>query len=372
MSVRLFSFRLLLPSALLVALVTLLSLVGVALAERYGLLAAIQPAPRSSVEEQNIEVYRKTNRAVVNVTTRAMRADLFGVAHQEGAGSGVVVDAEKGYVLTNFHVVSDAVNDRTTLSLTLASGQSLPANLLGADPDNDVALLRITEPPADLVAVELGDSASLEVGQRVLAIGNPFGLNRTLTTGIVSSLGRTIRAESGRLIEDIIQTDAAINPGNSGGPLLDTAGRLVGVNTAIVSRTGENAGIGFAIPVNRIRSVLPQLIDHGRVLRPKLGVIVEDTEYGPVLLYVKPGSPADEAGLAGARREIRQGPFVGYVVDVSQADFLVGLNGDSVTSKAEFLDLFSKVKPNEKIRLAVRRGLQRRQSRTVTVTPVLD
>ncbi len=324
-------------------------------------------APRTDLEQQTIDVYRVANKAVVNVSTKAEVVDIFGVSHQEGSGSGVIIDAEKGFVLTNYHVIEGS----EVVTVTLADGGTHPVKLFGADPDNDIALLQIINPPTDLVVVPLGDSTSLEVGQRVLAIGNPFGLNRTLTTGIVSSLGRTIRAQSGLLIEDIIQTDAAINPGNSGGPLLDTAGQLIGVNTAILSRTGESAGIGFAIPVNQVKRALPQLLKYGKVLRPKIGVIVEDTDYGPVLLYVKPGSPADKAGLNGARREVRQGLFVGYVVDLSQADFILEVNGKQVSSKADVLDELSKTKPNEAAKLIVRSGLNRRQQRNVSVVPIL-
>lgn len=325
-------------------------------------------APRSSVEDQNIEVYRRVNKAVVNVSTQMEGRDFFGGTYQEGAGSGVIIDAQKGHVLTNFHVIEGA----SQIAVALADGQAYEVKLLGADPDNDIALLKILEPPSNLVAVPFGDSGVLEVGQRVLAIGNPFGLNRTLTTGIVSSLGRTIRAESGRLIEDIIQTDAAINPGNSGGPLLDTLGRLVGVNTAIISRTGESAGIGFAIPVNQVIHALPQLIRFGRVLRPKIGVVIEDTEYGPVLLFVKPGGPADKAGLSGARREVRQGFLTGYVVDVSRADFVLAVNGKEVARKSDILDAISKTKEKEMVELVVRRGLKRSAQRTVRVAPILD
>ncbi|MCC6221455.1 MAG: trypsin-like peptidase domain-containing protein [Deltaproteobacteria bacterium] len=336
----------------------------------YEALAAdntLAQAVRTADEQHVIDAYRQSNEAVVNVSTRAELADFFGSSHQEGSGSGVIIDSAKAYIVTNYHVIEGAEQ----ITVNLAGGRTEKVRLVGQDPDNDIALLQIVGDKRNLVAVQLGDSSALEVGQRVLAIGNPFGLDRTLTTGIVSSLGRTIRAESGRLIEDIIQTDAAINPGNSGGPLLDTLGRLVGLNTAILSRTGESAGIGFAIPVNQIKLALPELIKHGRVLRPKIGVVMADTEYGPYVLYVQDGGPAHEAGIQGARRMVRQGLFVGYVIDVSQADFIISVNGVRVSSKADVLDALSDVKSGEVVTMVVRRGLGRNSPREIKIKPVL-
>lgn len=325
-------------------------------------------APRSESEQQTIEIYHRVNEAVVNISTRAEMFDLFGTSHQEGSGSGVIIDGKKGLIITNFHVINDAQE----INVTLASGKSFGVKILGQDPDNEIALLKIVDPPSNLVEAELGDSSSLEVGQRVLAIGNPFGLNRTLTAGLVSSLGRTIRSENGRLIEDIIQTDAAINPGNSGGPLIDMAGRVVGLNTAIYSRTGESAGIGFAIPINAVKTVLPQLVEYGRVLRPKIGVIFIDTEAGPALLYVQPGSPAEDAGLAGARRQFQRNGFGGYIVDLSNADFILEVNGRAVQSKADAMNAIARANPKADIELTVRRGLGSGRVRKVTVKPVLN
>lgn len=325
-------------------------------------------APRSDQEQLIIDTYRKVNPSVVFVSTRVDVIDFFGAHYQEGSGSGVIIDAPNGYVVTNYHVIANAAQ----IMVTLASGQSHSVKLVGLDPGNDLALLQLEELPEGLVAAELGNSDALEVGQTVLAIGNPFGLNRTLSRGIVSSLGRTIRAEDGRLIEDIVQIDAAINPGNSGGPLLDTAGRVVGLNTAILSRVGESAGIGFAIPVNQIRSAVPQLIKYGRVLRPKIGVVFADTEYGPVLLYVKPDSPAAEAGLQGARRKVHRGAFVGIAMDFARADFVLAINGKPVRLKSELVDEISKAEAGKEISFTVRRGLSRSAKvRGVTVTPEL-
>lgn len=324
----------------------------------------LPPAPRTDNENQTIRVYQLANKAVVNVTTRAEVMDMFGPVAQEGSGSGVIIDAAQALVVTNYHVVAGA----RQMAVILSTGDALGCELVGQDPDNDLALLRLLDPPAGLVALDLGDSSTLEVGQQVLAIGNPFGLDRTLTVGIVSSLGRTIRAESGRIIEDIIQTDAAINPGNSGGPLLDTAGRVVGLNTAILSHTGENAGIGFAIPVEQIKRAVPQLIKFGRVLRPQIGAVFADTEYGVMVLQIEPDGPADQAGLRGAKQVVRRGSYSGYIIDFAHADFITAINGKPVHSKNDVLKEVEKngEKPST---VTVRRGA-RRETRDVQVTPV--
>jgi S1-C subfamily serine protease len=329
--------------------------------------ATLEIAPRTETEQLVIDAYRKARDAVVNVGTGADAYDFLKATHEQGSGSGVIIDAKQALVITNFHVIGAAKR----LVITLGRGGSHSVKVIGVDQENDLALLKIIEPPDDLVAVPLGDSTSLEVGQKVLAIGSPFGLNRTLTTGIVSSLGRAIRSESGRLIEDIIQTDAAINPGNSGGPLLDTAGRLVGLNTAILSRSGESAGIGFAIPVNQIKDAVPQLLEYGRVLRPKIGVILADTDYGTVLLYVHPGAPAEKAGLQAARRYVSRRRYRGYVVDISKADFIVGVNGRQTPTKASVIDELGRAQQGEEVELVVRRGLDRNALRRVKIAPKL-
>lgn len=325
-------------------------------------------APRTNAEEQIIETYKKVNMSVVNINTQVSDFDFFGSDMEQGSGSGVIIDSEKGYILTNFHVIANSQR----ISVALAQGENYAVEVVGLDPDNDIALLRILNPPDNLIHAELGTSEGLEVGQRVLAIGNPFGLNRTLTTGVISSLARTIRSESGRLIEDIIQTDAAINPGNSGGPLLDVLGRVVGLNTAIISKTGQSAGIGFAVPINRIKKNIPDLITYGRVRRPKIGVVSGDTKYGPVLLYVIPESPADKAGLQGARRLMRRGFFRGHMFDFENADFIIAANGKAVKTKADIFDAMDGIKEGEEVEFVVRRGLNRSAVRKVEIVPVLD
>lgn len=331
------------------------------------LVSYTKQAPRTEDEQQMIDIYKEINKAVVNVSTRMDVVDFFGAHSQQGGGSGVIIDSRKGYIVTNFHVIQNA----DQIVVTLASGQSQAVSLIGQDPGSDLALLKIDSPSEDLIEAELGDSALLEVGQRVFAIGNPFGLNRTLSRGIVSSLGRTIQAQDGRVIDDIIQIDAAINPGNSGGPLLDAVGRVVGINTAILSSKGESAGIGFAIPSNTIRKAIPQLVKYGKVLRPVIGAHIEDTDYGPVFVYVQPNGPADKAALKGARQEVRRINLRGYVFDFSKADFIVAINGKEVKRKSDVIDLIGKSEAGHEIEITVNRGPGRKSIRKVPVSPGL-
>jgi S1-C subfamily serine protease len=222
----------------------------------------------------------------------------------QGAGSGFVWDKE-GHIVTNFHVIQGASSARVSLH----DHSEWPATLVGIAPDQDLAVLRIQADGEELIPILVGSSRDLQVGQKVFAIGNPFGLDFTLTTGIVSALGRTIPALTGRRIDDVIQTDAAINPGNSGGPLLDSAGRLIGVNTQIASPSGASAGVGFAVPVDTVNRVVPQLIEHGRVVRPQLGIAAGNEWVlrragisGVLIMSVATNSPAERAGLRGTYR----------------------------------------------------------------------
>ena len=259
-------------------------------------------------ERSTIELFEQARASVVFITTRSLvrdfwTRDVFSVPR--GSGSGFVWD-EAGHVVTNWHVVQNA----SEATVKLADGRSYKATLVGASPAHDIAVMRIGVGFGRPPPVALGTSQDLKVGQKVFAIGNPFGLDWTLTTGIVSALDRSIGGDNGRTIEHLIQTDAAINPGNSGGPLLDSAGRLIGINTAIYSPSGASAGIGFAVPVDTVNRVVPQLIRHGRYLRPTLGIEVDDSlnerlkqrlgVTGVVVLRVAPGSAADQAGMQGA------------------------------------------------------------------------
>jgi S1-C subfamily serine protease len=265
-----------------------------------------QPIPPGLLEDERntIDLFRKTAASVVFVTNTALQRDLFMNVHevQQGSGSGFIWDTE-GHVVTNFHVVQGG----RRFTVTLSDGNTYDATVVGAEANKDLAVLRIQAPSAALVPIEPGDSDQLVVGQKVLAIGNPFGLDQTLTTGIISALGREITSVMGTTIQDVIQTDAAINPGNSGGPLLDSRGRLIGVNTAIVSASGSSAGIGFAVPVATVMRVVPQLIESGHVKRAGLGItFFADTltrrwgVKGVVIRDVVAGSAADRAGLRPA------------------------------------------------------------------------
>ncbi len=264
-------------------------------------------------EKNNVNIYQKASPSVVNVISTVITRDFFlNAIPREGSGSGSIVDA-RGHVLTNNHVIRDAKK----LEVTLADGSKWPARLVGTDPDNDLAVIKIDAPGDKLKPLPMGDSQRLQVGQKVLAIGNPFGLGLTLTTGIISSLGRNIRSEVGTMIEDLIQTDASINPGNSGGPLLNSEGEIIGINTAIISPTGASVGIGFAIPVNTAKRIVPQLISKGYVSYPWAGASVQplfpelarflklNVERGAMVIDVTPGGPADKAGLRGGNRQIQ-------------------------------------------------------------------
>ncbi|NIL98841.1 MAG: trypsin-like serine protease [Planctomycetales bacterium] len=313
-------------------------------------------------ERVNVGVYERVNRSVVNINTRSVRADPFFMFEtpSEGAGSGSVLD-KQGHILTNFHVVEGS----REIQVTLFDGATYDARPVGVDATTDLAVLQIDAPPESLFPVTLGDSTALQVGQRVFAIGNPFGLERTLTVGIISSLNRVIRARNQRAIRSIIQTDAAINPGNSGGPLLDSRGELIGVNTAIASRTGQSAGVGFAIPVSAVRRIVPQLVRRGRVTRAEIGISrVVETENGLVIAATVDGGPADKAGLQGFRlvkKRRRQGPFVyeQTYVDRSAADRILAVGGVAVTSADQFLDLIESNPPGKTVTVTIIRAGQR-------------
>jgi S1-C subfamily serine protease len=278
-------------------------------------------------EQNTIDIFRSAAPSVVYITSIAVRRNLFSLNVYEipqGTGSGFIWDRQ-GRIVTNFHVISDA----SRLEVTLADHSTWKAALVGAAPDRDLAVLQITAPASKLQPIAVGESTNLLVGQKVFAIGNPFGLDQTLTTGVVSALGREITAVTGRTIHDVIQTDAAINPGNSGGPLLDSAGRLIGVNTAIYSPSGASSGIGFAVPVGEVNRVVPQIISKGKVLRPGLGVTLANRSLtrdlgleGVLVLKVLPGTSAEQAGLRGTT-QVGDGLVLG--------DIILAVNGRKVT-----------------------------------------
>lgn len=306
-------------------------------------------------EKVNVAVYDAVNKSVVHLTTKAVKADvvfLFDMT-TEGTGSGSVID-KSGHILTNYHVIEGSQQ----VSVTLYDGKSYDAKFIGADPVNDVAVIKIDAPVESLYPVALGDSRKLKVGMRCFAIGNPFGLERTLTTGIISSLNRSLQIHNNRTIKSIIQIDAAINPGNSGGPLLDTHARLIGINTAIASKTGQSAGVGFAIPVNLIARIVPQLIASGHVVRPEIGISrVYETEKGLLVARVTPGGPAERAGLQGPQTlSKRRGPFVVESVDRSAADLIIAVDGEKVSTADDFLGHIESKNPGDLVTLTVIRG----------------
>jgi S1-C subfamily serine protease len=303
-------------------------------------------------EQINVAVYGRVNKSVANITTKTVKNDGLFLTESaaEGAGSGSVID-KAGHILTNFHVVEDA----RQVSVTLFDGKTYDAGFVGADPINDVAVIKIEAPPEVLIPVQFGDSAKLKVGMRVFAIGNPFGLERTLTTGVISSLNRSLQIRGDRTIKSIIQIDASINPGNSGGPLADTHGRLIGMNTAIASSTGQSAGVGFAIPINLIARIVPQLIAKGKVIRPEIGISrVYQTEHGLLVAQLTPTGPAEKAGLKGPQTtRKRRGPFVFNQVDRNTADLIIEVDGKAIKTADDFLSIIESKNPGDSVVLTV-------------------
>ena len=310
-------------------------------------------------EKSNIAIYEKAADGVVNITSTAIQMDFFLNAFPtQGSGSGSIIDT-KGHILTNHHVVANAQK----LEVTLADESKWPAKLIGSDPDSDLAVIKIDAPREKLRVIPMGDSKNLKIGQKVLAIGNPFGLERTLTTGIISSLGRTIRSEAGTLMEDIIQTDAAINPGNSGGPLLNSEGEIIGINSAIISPSGGSVGIGFAITVNAAKRVFPELIRKGYVTYPWIGATIQSLipevakylklkiERGAMIAEVVKGGPADKVGLKGGNQKVQ----VGNMVVIVGGDVVVKVDQQDVKTNDELIRYIREKKPGDSILLQVLR-----------------
>lgn len=307
-------------------------------------------------EQNNIEVYKATSPGVVYIQSTTTVRD-FGIFERpvEGAGSGSIID-EQGNILTNYHVIANTEK----LTVSFGSGKSYPAKVVGRDPDTDLAVIRLLETPKEaLTIVPMGDSDKLIVGQKVLAIGNPFGLDRTLTTGVISGLQRPIRAQNRRQIEGAIQTDASINPGNSGGPLLDSHGRMIGINSQIESTSGSSAGVGFAIPINIAKRVVPELIKNGEVKRPKLGIVPRDVETlqnqvrlpvssGVLIWQVQPGGPAANAGLRGMV-QTEDG-------DIELGDIIVGVDGEKINNNDELYRALNKHQLGETVSVEVFRN----------------
>jgi 2-alkenal reductase len=299
-------------------------------------------------EQTTIKIFNAAAPSVVYIFTENAVASFFGARQiRQGNGSGFLWD-EHGHVVTNYHVVEGA----RRVQVRLDSGEAIEATFVGGSPDHDLAVIRLRSMPAALQPIPVGVSGGLQVGQAVFAIGNPFGLARTLTTGVISALDRRLPTAAGREVLGVIQTDAAINPGNSGGPLLDSAGRLIGVNTAIISGSGSSAGIGFAVPVDVVNAIVPQLITRGKVPRPGIGIVVLDEEQaaglgvaGVVIESVVPGSAADQAGLTGIDYRNRM-----------LGDIIKAVNGQAVANLDEFIRVLQQLDIGQTVTIEVQRG----------------
>jgi S1-C subfamily serine protease len=314
----------------------------------------------SSDEANNIQIYEKLNEAVVNVTSVSFEYNWFlEPIPREGTGSGSVID-QKGYVLTNYHVIKNA----NELSVTLADGSNYRGDIIGVDPENDLAVIKFDPQGRRLATISFGSSANLRVGQKVLAIGNPFALDRTLTTGIVSGLGRPVRTDTGLLIKEMIQTDASINPGNSGGPLLNSKGEMIGINTMIYSPSGGSVGIGFAVPVDTAKRVVPDLLRYGKVQRGWIDIVPVqlfpalvryadlNVSEGILVSEVEPGSNAETAGLKGGQQAVRYGRSI---INLG-GDIIVEVDGTPIATLMDLLGALEDNKPGETVEVKIIRG----------------
>lgn len=329
-------------------------------AEKINVTEAASNEPLDSDEQNNISVYRKNIGSVVNVTSKAVAFDFFyGLVPQEGQGSGFIIDHD-GHILTNYHVIAEA----RQVEVTLHNRKKYRATVVGTDRSHDLAIIQIKAP--ELAPMTLGDSKNLQVGQKVYAIGNPFGLSGTLTSGLVSSI-RSVQEPEGVTIDEAIQTDAAINPGNSGGPLLNSRGEVIGINTMIASNSGQNAGIGFAIPINTAKAVLNDLVTLGRVRRPALGIVtipispdIADqlglaADYGLLIVRAVPGGAADRAGLRGGSERA----YLGNQPIMVGGDLITAIDGQNVQDQQELSRVMNGHRAGDTIRVTIYRGKRR-------------
>ena len=317
-------------------------------------------------EQQNISVYEKCNEAVVNITTQVMGYNWFyePVYTSSGSGSGSIID-KRGYVVTNVHVIENA----SVITISLSDGSSYEGKIVGQDKESDIAVLKF-EVPQNVVlkTISFGDATNLKVGQKVIAIGNPFGLERTMTTGIISGLGRPIQESQNVIIRNMIQTDAAINPGNSGGPLLDSQGRMIGINTIIYSKSGSSSGVGFAIPVSTARRVVSDLLKFGKVNRGVMKLdLIQNTarianyagyniSTGMIVSRVRNGSRADQAGIQGGTQAVKYGTFNPQTIYLG-GDIIVAIDNIEITKLADYYSALESKVPGDSVNVtAIRKG----------------
>ena len=362
-----FSFR---QVVLIAILASTISVICVSCLQRFNSRGSLEPvaltdASVASDEQNNVEIYRSLSPGVVHITSTVAVESFFGVYPQQGTGSGSIIDNE-GHILTNYHVVRDA----RRLDVTLADKSTYRATFVGADPDNDIAVIKINASANQLRVIPMGTSSDLAVGQKAIAIGNPFGLDRTLTTGVISGLDRPLQTEEGQVIEKVIQTDASINPGNSGGPLLNKQGQIIGINAAIFSPSGGSVGIGFAIPVDTAKKLLPELIASGQVRKGYLGVSTApltpaltqelgiNVKQGMIVVDVQSGGPAEAAGLRGLQGENKIG------------DIILNIDGQPLKDPGDLARIIGSHKPGDKVTLGVlRQGRQQQVEVTLGNRP---
>ncbi|MCR4821981.1 MAG: trypsin-like peptidase domain-containing protein [Treponema sp.] len=317
-------------------------------------------------EEQNISVYEKCNEAVVNITTQVMGINWFlePVVQEGGSGSGSIID-KRGYVVTNVHVISNA----SKINISMADGTSYEGRVIGKDTESDIAVIKFNPPDnVSLKTIDFGNSNNLKVGQKVIAIGNPFALERTMTTGIISGLGRPIQESTNVIIRNMIQTDAAINPGNSGGPLLDTNGKMVGINTMIISNSGSSAGIGFAVPVSTARRVVDDLIRYGKVNRGILKISpVQMTSSiaryagipintGILVSEVESGSSTEKSGILGGKEQVQYGSRFKPTTIYLGGDIITGIDNITVRTYADYTSALESKRPGDSVTVTVFRN----------------
>jgi S1-C subfamily serine protease len=324
-------------------------------------------AYRYSAEEmRTIAIYEKANKSVVHITTLSSSVDMFlEVLPVKGTGSGIII-SKNGYILTNAHVVENA----TKLSISFYDGTTLEASLIGKDRENDLAVLKVEVPQSmTLVPIEFGSAYDLKVGQKIVTIGNPFGYDRTMTSGTVSGLGRPVRTDNNTIINGMIQTDAAINPGNSGGPLLNSMGQMVGIATTIHSTTGTSSGVGFAIPVDTAIAIIPDLIKYGKVVRGWLDATLVQLEpnivnyaslpitNGLLVSQVRSGGKAEKGGLKGGTQKVQYGESIIYL----GGDIIVAINGEKIADYADLYSALVNTRPSESVKVEVMRKQERKE-----------